>query len=148
MNGAPLESRAVARGSFGRARVPFEVVNNTGYSTADLRSFVTKGLRALGAKAPKTIVFVAAPQRSRGCAEVGSSKCASGEENPVVIALAAPHKFSLRRLARLFEHEITHTMGYQHKEMTEEVMYSLGSIPDWAQDVKIRYLGRAPSQIP
>ena len=142
MGGVPLESRKVVRGSFGPA--PFELVNNTGYSTEDLRRFCVRGLRALGARGPKTFVFVAAPQRSRGCAEVGTSKCAAGEETDVVIALASPHKFSLRRLARLFEHEVTHTLGYQHEEMTEEILYSLGPVPDWAKGAKIRYLGRAP----
>ena len=66
----------------------------------------------------------------------------------IVIALAAPHRFSIRRLARLFEHEVTHSKGVDHSEMSHNVLMSLGPIPDWAKNVKIRYRGRAPSQIP
>jgi hypothetical protein len=32
--------------------------------------------------------------------------------------------------------------------MTPRDLYSLGSTPDWAKGTRIRYLGRAPSQIP
>ena len=116
----------------------------TGYDTQDLVRFCKSALEALGAKTRKTIAFVAAPQRSRGCAEVGKQK----EEREVVIALAPPSQFSMRRLARLFQHEVTHSQGFEHDEMERKVLWSLGAVPDWARGLKIRYLGRAPNQIP
>lgn len=161
MDGLPLESRPGVAGVFpplaGRASgirgVHFQLINNTGYSTEDLKRFCVSGLQALGAKAPKRILFVAAPQRSRGCAEVAESKCVTdkacpSERRDVIIALAPPSRFSMRRLARLFQHEIKHTQGYQHEDMSHDVMWSLGPVPEWAKGLKIRYLRRAPGQIP
>lgn len=154
MGASPLASRGSSRGAFGAARTSFQLINNTGYSTEDLRRFCIRGLQALKAKVPKRILFVAAPQRSRGCADVGpgctgiNKSCKSGEAQDIVIALAPPNRFSMRRLSRLFEHEVTHTQGYEHEDMPRNVMWSLGPVPDWAKDLKIRYLGRAPNQIP
>ena len=136
------QRRGLSRGT---RDLSFKLINNTGYDTDDLRRFCISGLRALKTKAPKTIVFVAAPQRSRGCAEVGPGH---REGRDIVIALAPPHRFSLRRLARLFEHEVTHTQGQEHKDMPEKILWSLGPVPAWAEGTKIRYLGRAPDQIP
>ena len=147
MSGTPVASRETVRGAFG-AGVPFELINNTGYNTEDLKRFCISGLRVLRARAPKRIAFVAAPRRSRGCAEVGKTKSASGEERDIVIAIAPPSRFTMRRLARLFQHEVTHSFGYEHHEMQHDVLWSLGSIPDWAKGLTIRYQGRAPSQIP
>jgi hypothetical protein len=65
-----------------------------------------------------------------------------------VIAISSPHAFSQRRLARLFEHEVLHTKGYQHEDMSKDDKWSLGPVPNWADGLKIRYKGRAPSQIP
>ena len=150
----PLNVQPVAlkarRGAFG-AGLPFELINNTGYSTEDLVRFCVSGLRALGARAPKRIAFVAAPRRSRGCAEVGTSPGYTGvkrEARDIVIAMAPPSRFTMRRLARLFQHEVTHSLGYEHDEMDKNVLWSLGPVPDWAKGLKIRYQGRAPSQIP
>lgn len=144
----PMMSRESSRGIFGLGRVPFQLINNTGYNTSDLGRFVTAGLKALGAQGSKTIAFVSAPQRSRGCAEVGSSKKQSGEEDQVVIALSPPHRFSMRRLARLFQHEIMHSRGFSHDEMNDNELMSLGPLPDWARNLRIRYEGRAPNQMP
>lgn len=72
----------------------------------------------------------------------------SGEDHDIVIALAPPSHFSMRRLTRLFEHEVTHTQGYEHEEMKPQVLWSLGKTPHWADGLKIRYRGRAPSQMP
>lgn len=149
MDASPLASRGTSRGAFGAGtQSNFVLINNTGYSTSDLKRFCISALRALKAKTPKRIVFVAAPQRSRGCAEVGRSKCGKDEEHDVVIALAPPSHFSMRRLTRLFQHEITHSQGYEHEDMSHDVMWSLGPIPQWAKGLTIRYIQRAPNQIP
>lgn len=106
--------------------------------------FFAKGLRALGVREPKRIIVVAAPKRSRGCAEVGQK---GSEGEAIVIAIASPSNFSLRRLARLFEHEVGHTHGLDHDAMGERLLWSLGKVPKWAEGAKIRYRGRAPSQL-
>ena len=66
----------------------------------------------------------------------------------MVIALAAPWRYSLRRLARLLEHEAAHIRGYDHEDMSRELLLSLGPIPTWAEGTVIRYRGRAPTQLP
>ncbi len=121
--------------------------NRSGYDTADLRRFFLKGLRALGVREPKRVIVVAAPARSRGCAEVGGSgKRKEGEA--IVIAIAPPSRFRLRRLALLFRHEVTHTHGASHEQMDHATLWSLGPVPSWASGTVLRYRGKAPSQIP
>jgi hypothetical protein len=119
--------------------------NYTGYDTRDLERFFRKGLKALGARLDKTVIVVSSPTRSRGCAMVGTE---DKEGTAIVIAVAPPSRFTLRRLARLWEHEVLHTLGFEHEMMTEEEMYSLGELPSWARGERIRYWGRAPAQIP
>lgn len=121
----------------------FDLENLSGWDTGDLRRFLERGFRAYGFPAEAIrrykIVAVAAPQRSRGCAEVGGRGMA--------IAMASPSHFSLRRLARLFEHEAAHLAGYEHEDMPHRLLYSLGGVPDWAQGTRLRYHGRAPNQM-
>jgi len=118
-----------------------------------------KGLRALGVRQPKRIIVVASPIRSRGCAEVGEVRVSnkglgaprSGhqtrEGEAIVISIASPSHFSLRRLAKLFEHEVGHTHGLEHEEMQHDMLWSLGPTPRWAEGAVIRYRRRAPSQM-
>ena len=57
--------------------------------------------------------------------------------------IAYPSKFSKRKLARLYEHEVAHTKGLEHEQMSEETYWSKGGEPKWARDVKLRYKGPA-----
>ena len=124
--------------------------NHSGWDTKDLARFFARGLRAFGVKAHRLIIVVASPIRSRGCAEVGAKSYARRirEGEAIVIAMAPPARFSLRRLARLFEHEVTHTKGQEHEEMEERILWSLGPVPPWAKNTPLRYRGRAPRQLP
>lgn len=97
---------------------------------------------------PKHVIVVAAPARSRGCAELGGRPGPRREGIAIVIAMAPPSRFRLRRLARLFEHEVGHTSGLAHEQMSEGMLWSLGPTPAWARDCEIRYRGRAPDQLP
>ena len=139
---------------------PFILENRTGYDTNDLLRFFQTGLRATGTRSDRLrIVVVASPIRSRGCAEVGQRVCSPCEDDDretcctynsgtkMVIALAAPWRYSLRRLARLLEHEAAHIRGYSHEEMDHDVLLSLGNTPRWAEGTVLRYRGRAPSQL-
>lgn len=130
--------------------VRFTLENHSGWDTKDLARLFARGLRALGVRQHKLIIVVASPIRSRGCAEIGEKaynrRLREGEA--IVIAMAPPARFSMRRLARLFEHEVTHTKGLEHEEMSERVLWSLGDVPSWARNTPLRYRGRAPAQIP
>lgn len=120
----------------------FELVNRTGYDTGDLKRFFAKGLRAMKVRTrgkPLFIFVVAAPARSRGCAEVKGHR--------MVIALASPSHLSMRRLARLFMHETAHIQGLDHDDMPRDLLLSLGSIPSWARGFRLRYRGKAPNQM-
>ena len=66
----------------------------------------------------------------------------------MVIAIASPVRFSLRRLARLFEHEAAHLRGLEHEDMDRSLLLSLGPTPVWAEHTRLRYLGPAPNQLP
>lgn len=130
----------------------------------DLRRFIACGLAATSTWGkrgePLRVVVSASPIRSRGCAEVGGSGPCSGDSCPVgrngsrlILAIAAPWRFELRRFARLLEHEAAHVRGYEHEMMDHELLLSLGPIPDWAtrwfeRGGRLRYWGRAPDQLP
>lgn len=118
----------------------FRLDNRSGYDTEDLRAFFERGLAATGTpQRGLTIVVFAAPQRSRGCADVGGKR--------MTIAIAPPSHFSLRRFGCLFRHEAAHIRGYEHEEMPKRVLLSLGPVPWWAEGAEIRYRGRAPDQM-
>lgn len=121
----------------------FALENRSGYATADLRRFFARGFAAYAfperAVRAYTIAVMTAPQRSRGCAEVGGRRMA--------IAIASPTHFSLRRFARLFEHEAAHLAGMDHEDMPYRLLMSLGPVPEWATGTRLRYLGRAPDQV-
>lgn len=100
------------------------------------------------------IVVVASPIRSRGCAEVGrrvcndSGVCRQVNGRKMTIAIAAPWRFSLRRLGRLVHHELAHIRGAEHGDMDRDTLLSLGPTPKWAETARLRYHGRAPAQLP
>jgi len=64
------------------------------------------------------------------------------------MAVASPSKFSKRKLARLFEHELAHIEGADHDEMTKEVYWSKGGEPAWARGKRIRHVKKGRSEIP
>lgn len=108
--------------------------NRSRYATEDLRRFLLRGMRACRIRHLDVIV-VPSPIRSRGCADVGGRR--------MVIAIAAPSRLTMRRLARLFEHEAAHIRGMEHEGMPRDLLYSLGDVPRWARNLKIRYRGSA-----
>ena len=115
--------------------------NRSGYDDASLRRFIGAGLRATGMPSRGLrVVVLSAPERSRGCATV------KGKE--LILALAPPSRYSLRRLARLLEHEAAHLRGADHGDMPHGLLYSLGPTPAWAHGRVLRYRGRAPDQVP
>jgi hypothetical protein len=132
-------------------RAGFWLVNRSGYDSAALRRLFTRGLLALRLKRKPGLVIkvVTAPARSKGCADVGGNK--------IIIAIAPPSVFSMRRLARVFEHEVAHVMGFHHGQMagvSRELLMSpdSGETPRWAQDqsggdLKLPWRGRAPRQL-
>ena len=119
----------------------FKLINRSGYDTEDLRRFFARGLAATQTRRRGLVIeVVAAPGRSRGCATIDGRR--------MVIAIAAPWRFSIRRLARLFVHEAAHIRGQEHKQMPQRRLLSLGPTPRWAEGMTIRYRGRAPNQVP
>jgi len=133
--------------------------NRSGYDTADLRSFIDEALRTYGVRSRDVeVIVVAAPKRSRGCAEVGrcfGDRCVGGRR--MVIAIAPPsydtsYEAFLRRLSNLLRHECAHLRGYEHEDMDYHLLYSYGPITPWARrwsrgGRRIRYRGRAPNQM-
>ena len=124
-----MRGRRRAKGGSGGRIV---LTNHSRYETEDLLRFFERGLRALRqGHRVKRILVVPSPIRSRGCATVGGDS--------IVIAIASPSHFSLRRLARLFEHEVTHNKGLDHEEMRQNVLWSLGPVPRWAKGTVLRW---------
>ena len=137
----------------------FTLENRTGYDSADLARFTRAAMIGEGVPGPVAFLFVAAPARSRGCAEIGSPR---RHGRKMVVAVAAPNRFRLLRLANLFRHELAHIKGQDHDAMLAcascgeggkrlDVQWSLGPLPAWARPFvarPIRYHGPAPRQFP
>lgn len=119
------------------------LINKSGYDTQDLLAFCRRGFKAMGIKRWKRVIITASPIRTRGCAEVTKDKAGA----TLSIAIAAPSRFTLRKLGAIFEHECLHLLGYQHEDMPEGQLWSDGVCPDWAKALKVRYRGRAPNQM-
>jgi hypothetical protein len=118
------------------------VDNRTGYDTADLERFFAKGLWAMGCKRDKFIKVLPTNGDSRGIAYVGRCHTAQRgacEARSIVLMLPAPERLSVRRLARLFEHEVLHTLGKSHEQMTKAEYWSQGGVPGWARGMKVRW---------
>lgn len=123
----------------------YRIENRTGYDDEDLERLVVAAMRGEGLSGPLDFLFVAAPARSRGCAEIGVASVG----RKIVIALASPARFRLLRLANLLRHELRHIVGEDHDEMESKVEWALGPMPEWAKQFlwrPIRYHGRAPNQ--
>ena len=160
---SPLAARAASRAPRSEKPAPLppphsvRVENETPYDTRDLAAFFAKGLRAMGARVPKIIRCIPIASASRGVANVGrhsqrlrqegsrsprpsgGTGGGTGEAHSLVLALPVPSKMTLRRLARLLEHEVRHTFGEEHKDMTTKVYWSLGPLPAWARGARVRY---------
>lgn len=90
---------------------------------------------------------------SRGIAYVGECKFRKGErgrceKKSMVFFLPPPTQLTMRRLARLFEHEAKHTLGLSHEQMTEAEYWSKGSVPSWARGLRVRWRRSGQQQSP
>ena len=123
-----------------RSRSLARCINKTGYDTREACAYFAAGARANGARDIE-LGLVPSPNRSRGCAEVGGKR--------VIVAIAPPSKFSKKKLARIFEHELRHISGQEHEDMTEEDYWSKGSEPEWSKKQKApRWKQRGESILP
>jgi hypothetical protein len=118
------------------------LMNRTAYHTPDLERLFARGLWAMGCRKSKVVRVLPTRGDSHGEALVGSCSrrqrgmCEGTELN---FHLPSPEKMTLRRLARLFEHEALHSLGKDHSEMTRSEYWSLGPVPRWARGARVRY---------
>jgi predicted GNAT family acetyltransferase len=119
------------------------VINKTGYDTSDLSRFFARGLWAMGCRKDKIIRVLPTRGDSRGVANVGMcrhNERGECERKGLVLFLPPPEQLTIRRLSRLFEHEVRHTKGETHEEMSEAVYWSSQpTVPVWARGMTIRY---------
>lgn len=119
--------------------------NRSGYDARDLAAFLQRGLGAAGVRRPKRAIVTASPIYTRGCAAISPDVAGAG----ISIAIAAPNRFRLAKLARIVEHEARHLLGEDHGDMPARHVYtSAASVPRWARGLSVRYVGRAPPQLP
>lgn len=120
------------------------VRNLSGYETRSLAAVVQRGLGVAGVRRPKRLVITASPIYTRGCAAISPDRPWA----VLSLAIAAPSKFRMAKLARIIEHEARHLLGEDHEGMPERHVYtSAGSVPSWARGMSVRYRGRAPGQL-
>ena len=124
------------------------VINRTAYNTDDLCRLFERGLVAMGVRESKTIKVLPSNElEGRGIAYVGRQ---GREGHSMVFLLPPPWKMTFRRLTRLFEHEVLHTLGKEHscprgargcKAMTDAEYWSKGPVPSWSRGVVLRWNG-------
>ncbi len=117
------------------------IINQTRFSTLDLQKFFVAGLKAMSASTSKTITVT----MGRGSYFTGKAKYGSSPERQGrLITMRIPPRSDMQpskdraSLARVFEHEVYHTLGVRHGEMSADVLYCKGDLPDWAQRLPIR----------
>lgn len=131
-----------------------KVDNFTAYRTADLRRFFAAGLRAMNAKSDKTIEVEYRTNARHICwAAMGRVVRTTVVDDDGVtvrpfktyegrwIRMLLPkpgEPVDVRRFARVFEHEVHHTKGAQHKEMTQHQRDCDLPLPEWAEGLEIR----------
>jgi hypothetical protein len=121
-----------------------ELRNYSGYDAHDLAAFVQAGLGQAGVRRPKVVVVTASPIYTRGCAQIQPDRPGA----VLSLAIAAPSRFRLAKLARIVDHEALHLVGRDHGDMPEGRLYtSEAAVPRWARGLRVRYLGRAPDQL-
>jgi len=119
------------------AKSPLVIKNETRYSTRDLRRFFTAGLRHLGAQEGRTITVV---YHRRGWQWAGTHASYWPGTHIKMTLPKIPAQLSLLDMARIFEHEVGHTLGLRHREMPSWSTLT----PTWHEGLTIRYKAPAP----
>lgn len=139
---AELHRRVAARGGLPAWRKPKQTKRivhfenrGTSYTTESLKRFFEAGCVFHGVHDLK-LVCVTSPGRTRGCATTQPGV------NEMVIQIASPSRMSVKKLARIFEHELHHTQGVQHEDMSEEDYWSQGPEPIWARGLSLTLKSR------
>lgn len=113
-----------------------KVENKTAYRTEDLRRFFGACVRHMGAS-PQTRIKVVYRRESQklcsGWATLGGTR--------IHLRLPRPGNLSLIDLAYVLEHEVSHNLGVEHKDMDRECYNchpsSTDQLPTWAAGLAI-----------
>ncbi len=117
------------------------IINKSIYSNKDLRKFFIAGLNKVGAGHDRVILV----HNSRSICH-GLADCPG---KGIELWLPRPDRLDIRELAYVFEHEVLHNLGVEHKDMST-VLSSCGTkdddvlaIPNWAKNLTIRIQNRS-----
>ena len=124
-----LTLREQARSPRRRPRTRLELQNHTDYSTPRLKSFVKKGLEAMGVRKKVGVAVLPHASMTRGVAEVGGNK--------LFLFLPRPSRLHVAHAAKVLEHEALHLRGTRHEDMSKKEYWSLGKKPGWAKGLKL-----------
>jgi hypothetical protein len=123
-----------------------KIVNHTHYGTEALRALFAAGLRHLEAPSKGKVVEVVYTRpgdarRAAGCAGYVSGKATLGRRSGgslyhgryITMRLPSdPALLDVGAVARVWDHEVRHTMGVRHRSMTEAIRKCMGPTPSWA----------------
>ena len=115
--------------------------NSTPYRTDDLRRLVLACLRAMGASEARRVEFFPAKRSSsRGWGEYGDEARGEGYLVRVPVDRDDPNRSSYGyRTAAVLAHEVAHTLGLRHGEMSDELRYCRSSLSlPWAEGIVVR----------
>jgi len=124
------------------------VINHTKYKTADLAAFFRAGLKAQVGAEWKSYIIEVFPRGRRRVSKAGIGyrriwmvlytradardvewlQRIDGRPHP-------PRRVDIEQFARVFDHEIGHTLGLRHKDMTA---WQDGPPPTWCAGLEIR----------
>jgi len=117
------------------------IQNGTKYRTDDIRRIVRAAMKALGVRAAKRVIVKPSRKHFSGRANVGSRT----REAKTIWIWLPPH-FNAKEAACLAAHELSHTQGVCHGDMTREQYMCRQEVP-WAKGLQLRTRITATSDV-
>lgn len=136
------------------------IINRTHYDTEAMRRLFAAGLRHLEAPSVGKVVTVVYTRpgphrRAHGGDEYVSGHAAMGRRYPgrlvhgrsITMCLPKdPARLDVGKVARVWDHEVRHTMGVGHRSMTKPIREASGPTPAWADGLTLPV--RVVEQVP